>query len=83
MTSQRINPHNLLFRVPSNDDYWFSLSHSFAQMPESDPVAGVNVLLYAISGVRHGHMMGNRLDLFLDFTEKFPHSNLQTDTHDD
>jgi hypothetical protein len=28
-------------------------------------------------------MLRNRLDLFLDFKEKFPHSNFQTDKHDD
>jgi len=52
-------------------------------MPESDPVAALNALLFTIAYVRHGHMMRNRFDLFLDFKEKFPHSNCQTDKHDD
>ena len=83
MTSQRMNPHNLLFRSPANDDSWFSLSHTYAQTPESAPVTALNALLFTIACVRHGHMMRKRFDLFLDFTEKFPHSSSQTDTYGD
>ena len=83
MTSQRMNPHNLLFRSPANDTSWFSLSHSYAQIPESDPVARSTAPIRLITCVRHGRMLRNRLDLFLDFKENFPHSSSQTDTYGD
>lgn len=83
MTFVSVNPHSLLFCSPANDDSWFSLSPSYAQMPESDPVAELNALLFTIACVRHGHMMRKRFDLFLDFKENFPHSSSQTDTYGD
>ena len=46
-------------------------------------VTGLNALLFTIARARHGYMMGNRFDLFLDFKEKFPHSSSQLDTHND
>ena len=83
MTFLSVNPHRLLFRSSVNDNTRFSLSHSCAQMSESDPVALANAPIRLMTCVRYGRMLCNRLDLFLDFKEKFPHSNLQNDTHDD
>ena len=83
MTFVSVNPHSLLFCSPANDNTGFSLSHSCAQMPESDPVARSNAPIRLMTCVRYGRMLRNRLDLFLDFKEKFPHSDFQTDEHDD
>ena len=83
MTSPCIDPHNLKYRSATNDTNGFSLSHLCAQISESDTVAELNALLFAAVRLRYGHMMRNHSDLFLDFKENFPHSNLQNDTHDD
>jgi hypothetical protein len=83
MTFVSVNPHSPLFCSPANDAPWFSLSLSCAQMPESDPVARSNVSIRLMTCIRYGRMLRNRLDLFLDFKENFPHSNFQTDKHDD
>jgi hypothetical protein len=83
MTFVAVNPQSLLFCSPINDSSWFSLSHSCAQMPESDPAARSNAPLHLMICLRFGRMLRNRLDLFLDFKENFPHSNPQNDTHDD
>jgi hypothetical protein len=80
VTSQRMNPQSLLFPSPANDDPWFSLSHSYAQTPESDPVVRSNAPIFTTN---HIHMRRKHFDLFLDFTEKFPHSSSQTDIYGD
>ncbi len=80
MTSQRMNLHNLLFGSPANDDPWFSLSHSYVQTPEADPVARSTPPLFTVNYI---HMRRKYVDLFLDFTEKFPHSSSQTDIYGD
>jgi hypothetical protein len=83
MTFVSVNPQGLLFCSPANENTGFSLSRSYAQMPGSPPVTGLNALLFTIARARHGYMIGNRFDLFLDFKEKFPHSSSQLDTHND
>ena len=83
MTSVAVNPHSLLFCSPADENTGFSLSHSCAQIPESDPIARSNAPLRLMTRVRYGRTLRNRLDLFLDFKENFPHSNLQNHTHDD
>jgi hypothetical protein len=83
MTFLSVNPHSLLFCSPANDASWFSLSHSCAQIPESDPIARSNAPLRLMTRVRYGRMLRNRLDLFLDFKENFPHSNPQDNLYDD
>ena len=83
MASPCIDPHNLKYRSATNDTNGFSLSHLCAQIPKSDTVAELNALLFTIAYVRHGHMMRNRFDLFLDFKEKFTHSISKTTTYAD
>lgn len=83
MISVSVNPHGLLFRSPANDASWFSLSHSCAQIPESDPVARSTAPLLTITRVPYVRIKRIHLDLFLEFVEKFPHSNFQTDKHGD
>ena len=83
MISVSVNPHRLLFRSPANDASWFSLSHSCAQMADSDTLAGLKGPSPAMICARYDHVTCDIIDLFLDFKENFPHSNFQTDKQDD
>jgi hypothetical protein len=86
MTSLLVNPQGLLLGsavVAANENPLFSLSHSCAQMPGSDPVARTNAPIRLVTRLRYSRTLHNRLDLFLDFKENFPHSNLQKDAHGD
>jgi len=83
MTFLSVNPHSLLFCSPANDASWFSLSPSCAQMADSDTLARLKGLSPAMICARYDHVTCAIIDLFLDFKEKFPHSSLQNDTHDD
>ena len=83
MTFVSVNPHSLLFCSPANDNTGFSLSHSCAQMSESNPVALSNAPIRLMTCVQYGRMLCNRLDLFLDFKENIPHSNPQDNVYDD
>ena len=83
MISASVNPHSLLFRSPVRDASWFSLSHSYAQMADSDTLVRLKGLSPAMICARYDHEVCDIIDLFLDFKENFPHSNFQNDTHDD
>lgn len=83
MTFFSVNLQGLLFCSPANENTGGSLSQSCAQIPESHPVARSNAQIRPMTRVQYGRTLRNRLDLFLDFKENFPHSNLQNDTHYD
>jgi len=83
MISASVNPHSLLFRSPVRDASWFSLSHSYAQMADSDTLVRLKGLSPAMICARYDHVTSDLIDLFLDFENNFPHSNTQKDKQDD
>ena len=83
MISASVNPHSLLFRSSVSDASWFSLSHFYAQMEDFDTLVRLKGLSPAMICARYDHVTCDIIDLFLDFVKNFPHSNLQTDKHDD
>ncbi|HBB18348.1 MAG TPA: hypothetical protein DCZ97_15615 [Syntrophus sp. (in: bacteria)] len=83
MISLCMKPHNVQIQSPASDTSWFSLFHRCVQMVDSDTLARLKAPSPAMICARYDHVTCNIIDLFLDFKEKFPHSNLQNDTHDD
>jgi hypothetical protein len=83
MISASVNPHSLLFCSPANDNTGFSLSHSCAQMADSDTLARLKGPIPDMSCARYDHETCDIIDLFLDFKEKFPHSSSQVTTYAD
>lgn len=73
-----MDPFNLMSQSPANEASTFSLSHRYAQMWVSDLVVRSNALILTMTCVPHGCINRTHLYLFLDFTEKYPHSNSQT-----
>ena len=83
MTFLSVNPHRPLFHSSVSDASWFSLSHSYAQMEESDTLVRLKGLSPAMICARYDHEAFDIIDLFLDFNEKFPHSSPQVTTYAD
>jgi hypothetical protein len=83
MTFVSVNPHSPLFCSPASDASWFSLSHSYAQMADSDILVRLKGLSPAMICARYDREAYDIIHLFLDFKEKFPHSNLQDNLYDD
>ena len=83
MISASVNPHSLLFRSSVSDASWFSLSHFYAQMEDSDTLVRLKGLSPAMICARYDHEACDIIDLFLDFKEKFPHSNSQVTIYAD
>jgi hypothetical protein len=83
MISPCMKPHNLQIQSPANDASWFSLSHTYAHVADSDTLARLKGLGPAMICTRYDHVASCFIDLFLDLKQIFPHSNLQNDTHDD
>lgn len=77
-----VNLYSLLFQSPASDTSWFPLSHTCAQMVDSDILTRLKGPCPAMICTRYDHVTSDLIDLFLDFVEKFPHSTLQNDTHD-
>jgi len=78
-----VNLYSLLFQSPANDASWFSLSHTCAQVADTDTLAWLKGPCPAMICSRYDHVASDFIDLFLDFIEKFPHSHTQTGKHDD
>ena len=83
MTSPGTDPFTLLSQLSANEVTAFSLPHRCAQMQKSDLVARTKILTLTIACVPHRCIRPNRLDLFLDFTEKLPHSSSQATKYAD
>jgi hypothetical protein len=83
VTSLCLNPHNSLFPSTATDPLRAPLSPSCAKILEPDPVSHSKAPILTTIRLRYDPRMPNIFDLFLDFTEKIPHSSSQINTYED